>query len=64
MVGDHHGGLLALVAEAAGVGVTTIRDLELHLLDAQPAAIVGLHQEFVAGGRLDNLVSAGLGKED
>jgi aspartyl aminopeptidase len=34
-----------------------VMDFELCLFDTQPAAMVGLEQEFLASGRLDNLLS-------
>src|SRR5690606_23463655 len=34
-----------------------ILDFELSLYDTQPAAVVGLHGDFIAGARLDNLLS-------
>ncbi|MDG1693788.1 MAG: M18 family aminopeptidase [Porticoccaceae bacterium] len=34
-----------------------VMDFELCLFDTQPAAMVGLDQEFLASGRLDNLLS-------
>ncbi len=32
-------------------------DYELSFYDTQPAAVVGLHQDFITGARLDNLLS-------
>lgn len=40
--------------EAAAVKVL---EHELAFYDVQPAAVIGLHQDFVAGARLDNLLS-------
>lgn len=37
--------------------IETVLDYELCLYDTQPPALVGLRQEFVAGARLDNLLS-------
>lgn len=37
VTGDHHSAFLKLIAEAAGTLPENIRDLELNLLDAQPA---------------------------
>ncbi|MGB2375968.1 MAG: M18 family aminopeptidase, partial [Porticoccaceae bacterium] len=34
-----------------------VLDFELCLYDTQPAALIGLEQEFLASGRLDNLLS-------
>jgi aspartyl aminopeptidase len=48
--------ILGLV-EDAGVEPTTLLSHELMFYDTQPAALVGLHQEFLASARLDNLLS-------
>jgi len=34
-----------------------VLDYELSFYDTQPAAVVGLHEDFIAGARLDNLLS-------
>ncbi|MBT8139418.1 MAG: M18 family aminopeptidase [Gammaproteobacteria bacterium] len=36
---------------------TEVLDYELSLYDTQPAALVGLHDEYIAAARLDNLLS-------
>ncbi|EAW31510.1 putative aminopeptidase 2 [marine gamma proteobacterium HTCC2143] len=38
-----------------------VLDYELSFYDAQPAAIIGLHNEFIASARLDNLLSCYIG---
>ena len=38
-----------------------VLDFELALYDTQPAASIGLNHEFIAGARLDNLLSCHLG---
>ena len=38
-------------------GAQRVLDCELSLYDTQPPRLVGLHREFVAGARLDNLLS-------
>lgn len=43
--------------EAAGGAVQTVLDYELLLYDTQPASINGLHDQFIASARLDNLLS-------
>lgn len=55
-------GLQKLLAEACGVTSEQIVDTELFLYNRMPATTVGLEQEYVAGGRLDDLqcVFAGL----
>lgn len=39
----------------------SVLDYELCLYDTQPPAVVGLHQEFIAAARLDNLLSCFVG---
>ncbi len=46
-----------LLAEHPDCGVERVLDFELSLYDTQPPALVGLHREFIAGARLDNLLS-------
>ena len=41
--------------------IATVLDYELSLYDTQPAAIIGLQQEFIAAARLDNLLSCYMG---
>lgn len=43
--------------EHPGYDVQRILDYELSFYDTQPAALVGLHAEFIASARLDNLLS-------
>jgi aspartyl aminopeptidase len=38
-------------------GAERVLDCELSLYDTQPPRLVGLHREFIAGARLDNLLS-------
>lgn len=40
-----------------GISDATILDYELCFYDTQPAAVIGLNQDFIAGARLDNLLS-------
>lgn len=40
-----------------GLSVDQVLDFELSFYDTQPAAVVGLEQDFIAGARLDNLLS-------
>ncbi|MCY1327370.1 putative M18 family aminopeptidase 2 [compost metagenome] len=40
-----------------GIGADTILDYELSFYDTQRAAVLGLQDEFIAGARLDNLLS-------
>ena len=47
--------LLRCVAEAVGCGVEDILDFDLSLFDTTPACLVGLDEEFLTSGRLDDL---------
>lgn len=46
-----------LLEEHPGCAVERVLDYELCFYDTQPAALVGLREEFVASARLDNLLS-------
>jgi aspartyl aminopeptidase len=46
-----------LLREHHGAGQAKILDHELILYDCQPPALIGIKGEFLAGGRLDNLLS-------
>ena len=52
-----------LLARTLNVAASDIIDFELQLTDTQPAAIGGLHDEFVLSGRLDNQCSCYLATE-
>ncbi|AEF54232.1 M18 family aminopeptidase [Marinomonas posidonica] len=41
--------------------VAQVLDFELSLYDTQPAALVGLHKEYICSARLDNLLSCYVG---
>ena len=51
----------ALLAEQLqrehGISNANVLDYELCFYDSQPAAVIGLEQDFIAGARLDNLLS-------
>ena len=49
--------LNALHEQAVGLDAIEVVDCELSLYDLQPAAVVGMKEEFIASARLDNLVS-------
>jgi len=50
--------LLQLLEKKCGVeDAEEILDYELSFYDVQPPALVGLHQDFIASARLDNLLS-------
>lgn len=46
-----------------GISDAVILDYELCFYDTQPAAVIGLNQDFIAGARLDNLLSCYAGLE-
>ena len=46
-----------------GIEVITVLDFELSLYDTQAPALVGLHEEYIAAARLDNLLSCFVGVE-
>lgn len=54
--------LIKLISEELQVAVESIIDFDLYLYDTTPACSVGLHNEFISAGRLDDLsmVHAGL----
>ena len=54
--------LLSEIARRLEVDAADIIDFDLYLYDTTPACTVGLHQEFISSGRLDDLsmVHAGL----
>ncbi|MYM62558.1 M18 family aminopeptidase [Pseudomaricurvus sp. HS19] len=48
--------------QAQGItGIAQVLDYELSFYDTQPAAVIGLQQEFIASARLDNLLSCFIG---
>ena len=49
--------LLQRIAQELKIDVDQIADWDLSLYDAQPAALGGLHSEFLYSGRLDNLAT-------
>lgn len=64
--GDQEWDLRALLAaelEASGRSAQAILDFELCCYDTQPPALVGLHGEFIASARLDNLLSCYVGMQ-
>ena len=54
--------LMNVIAEELGVNIPDILDFDLYLYDIAPACTFGAHDEFISGGRLDDLsmVHAGL----
>lgn len=49
------GVLITLIANELGIAKEQILDFDLYLYDVAPACTVGLNQEFISGGRLDDL---------
>jgi aspartyl aminopeptidase len=49
--------LQRLLQEHPDCAASRVLDFELSFYDAQPPRLVGLHREFIAGARLDNLLS-------
>lgn len=45
------------LAEEHGISADAVLDYELSFYDTQGAAVIGLNQDFIAGARLDNLLS-------
>lgn len=45
------------LAKEHGVNADVVLDYELSFYDTQPAAVIGLNEDFIAGARLDNLLS-------
>lgn len=54
--------LMNVITEELGVEADSILDFDLYLYDVTPAMTVGVHNEFISAGRLDDLsmVHAGL----
>ncbi|MDE6393915.1 MAG: M18 family aminopeptidase, partial [Duncaniella sp.] len=52
---EANGLLVRMVAEKLGCKVEDILDFDLSLYDTTPACLVGMNEEFVSGGRLDDL---------
>lgn len=46
-----------LLLESPDSDIQKVLDYELCFYDTQPPAVIGLHQEFIASARLDNLLS-------
>ncbi|MDD0842739.1 M18 family aminopeptidase [Pseudomonas sp. Gutcm_11s] len=59
--GDERADFRALLAdrlaEEHGISADAVLDYELSFYDTQGAAVIGLSQDFIAGARLDNLLS-------
>jgi len=49
--------LTLLVKQNPEINAEKVLEYELAFYDVQPPAVIGLHQDFVAGARLDNLLS-------
>lgn len=53
--GEAHAKFMAMIAEAAEASPEDILDFDLSLYDTTPACLVGMEDEFVTSGRLDDL---------
>lgn len=56
--GEEADAFMGLIATEAGVRVEDILDTDLYLYNRMPAVTLGLHNEFIASGRLDDLQCA------
>ncbi|MDH0141158.1 M18 family aminopeptidase [Aquipseudomonas alcaligenes] len=54
---DFRAVLTERLAEEHGISADAVLDYELSFYDTQSAAVIGLNQDFIAGARLDNLLS-------
>ncbi len=52
---EKDGMLLRMMADALGCSVDDILDFDLSLYDTTPACLVGMNNEFITSGRLDDL---------
>jgi aspartyl aminopeptidase len=55
--------LARLLVEYPSCGACKVLDYELSFYDTQPAAVIGLQDEFIASARLDNLLSCYIGMQ-
>ena len=61
---DHEFDLKAVLKDklqTQGIQAASVIDYDLSFYDTQPAALIGLNKEFIAGARLDNLLSCFVG---
>jgi aspartyl aminopeptidase len=65
LAGEERADFRALLSEQLslehGLVADAVLDYELSFYDTQPAALVGLNRDFIAGARLDNLLSCHAG---
>lgn len=54
---DLHAMLSLQIEREHGIEHADILDFELYFYDTQPAAMIGFEEDFIAGARLDNLLS-------
>ena len=52
-----------MAAEELKLEPKQIVDMDLNLLDAQPAGYLGVHKEFISSARMDNQISCHCGTE-
>ena len=55
--------IVKLVANEIKVEPADIVDMDLNVIDTQPAALIGIHKEFISSPRIDNQVSCHCGLE-
>uniref|UniRef100_A0A8L8K6F6 Aspartyl aminopeptidase n=1 Tax=Heligmosomoides polygyrus TaxID=6339 RepID=A0A8L8K6F6_HELPZ len=55
LLSKYHPSFMKVVAEAARVTVDQIVDMDLYVYDVHSAQIGGMHDEFITGGRTDNI---------
>ncbi len=55
--------MLTLIAEELQVKPEDIVELDLNLIDTQPACFMGIHKEFISSARMDNQISCHCGME-
>jgi len=58
IVNKHYKGLLDLITNDTGIEAKDIIDLDFVFADSQPAALLGIYDEFISSPRLDNLFSS------
>ena len=57
-INGHHKAIMSLLAKEANIdNEDRISDLTICLMDAQPAEFVGIDEEFISTGRIDNQLS-------
>ena len=55
--------IVKLVAEEIKCAPKDIVDMDLNIIDTQPAGVLGVHKEFISSPRMDNQISCHCGME-